>query len=157
MRALLLVLLVASPSLAGPVLVDRVAAVVDGQLVFQSQVEKRASAQKVSRQVARAELIDALLITKDAHLTTSESEIDRALDTILKENNLSRADFEALLKRQGSNLGEYREQIGFQLLEMRWLLEHANGASLQADGVRMALREKLLTQLRKRAVIEVFE
>ncbi|MBL8938034.1 MAG: hypothetical protein JNM69_25955 [Archangium sp.] len=156
MRALLLLLL-SSSSFAGPVLVDRVAAIVDGQLVFQSQVEKRASAQKVSRQVARAELIDALLITKDAHLTTSESEIDRALDTILKENNLSRADFKDLLERQGSSLAEYREQIGFQLLEMRWLLAHANGASLQADDVRLALREKLLTQLRKRAVVEVFE
>lgn len=157
MRALLLVLFVSSRSLAGPVLVDRVVAFVDGQLVFQSQVEKRASAQKVSRQVARAELIDALLIARDAGLTPTDSDVDGALDTIAKENRLDRAALEAEVKRQGLTVAEYREQLRSQLLELRWLLARANGASLETADERLALREKLLTALRKRAVVEVFE
>ncbi len=157
MRALLLVLVVSSSSFAGPVLVDRVAAAVDGQLVFRSQVEKRVITQKVSPRVARAELIDALLIAKDAGFTPTESEIDGALDTIAKGNAVDRTALEAEVKRQGLTVAEYREQLRGQLLEMRWILARANGASLKTDEERAALREKLLAPLRKRAVIEVFE
>lgn len=156
MRALLLVLF-ASSSFAAPVLVDRVVASVDGQLVFHSQVEKRAAAQKVSRSVARTELIDALLVAKDAGFTPSEREIDGALDTIAKETGLDRAALEAEVKKQGLVVSEYREQVRTQLLEMRWLLARANGASLKTADERTALRAKLLSELRKRAVIEVFE
>lgn len=160
MRASLLVLLLlASSSSAGPVLVDRVVAIVDGELVFQSRVERRASLRPGPKDVrrARAELIDELLIAKDAHTTPSEEEVDRALETIMKDNQLDRPTLEAELKRQGLSLSEYRGQLRTQLLEMRWLMARANGASLKTTEAIAALREQLLAPLRKRAVIEVFE
>lgn len=158
MRALLLLFLASSAS-AGPVLVDRVVAIVDGELVFQSRVERRVALQQGPKDArrARAELIDELLIAKDAHTTPSEDEVDRALETIIKDNQIDRPRLEAELKRQGLSLPEYRGQLRTQLLEMRWLMMRADGAPLKTTEAMTALRERLLVPLRKRAVIEVFE
>jgi peptidyl-prolyl cis-trans isomerase SurA len=163
MRVLLLTLLFALPTLAGPVLVDRVVATVDGELVFLSQVERRVALLKGLPQSARAaalvsareELIDALLIAKDARFTATDAEVDAALDALAKENRLDRAGLEAVVRKEGLELAEYRDQLREQLAEMRWLMSHADGAPMSTGPQRRALRERLVAQLRKRAVIEV--
>ncbi|MBL8923099.1 MAG: hypothetical protein JNJ54_29890 [Myxococcaceae bacterium] len=161
--------LVALAASAQPVLVDRIAAVVDGEPVFQSDVERRASRddpdakapQQRLRALARArlDLIDAKLIAKDFRVTPTDAEIDAAIDGVAKGAKLDRAALEAAVTRHGMSLAEYREVLRSQLLELRWLMTRSKerSVSISSDAEREALRTSLVVELRKRAVIEVFE
>lgn len=154
---------------AQPVLVDRIAAVVDGRPVFHSEVVRRASgevsqarsaeAQRKAYEKARGDLVDAALIAKDLGFSPTDTEVDAAIEEVSKSAKLDRAGLEAAVKQQGLSFAEYRESLKAQLLEMRWLLTRARerSVSVSKENERAALRTELLTQLRKRAVIEVFE
>ncbi len=161
MRALSSVVLLASSAIADPVLVDRVIASVDGQPVFRSELERRLAPQKhaspEARRLAREALIDARLIAKDVGSAPTEEEVDQAFDAVAKNAGLDRAGLEAEAKRQGLLLPDYREELRAQLSELRWLMLRSKGTTPATPEARATLRAKLLADLRKRAVIEVFE
>lgn len=154
---------------AQPVLVERIVAVVDGEPVFQSEVERRATRDapdakappQRQRALARAkvDLIDAKLIAKDMGGAPTDAEIDAAIEGVAKGAKLDRAALEAAVVRHGMTLAEYREVLRSQLLELRWLMSRARerDVSIASDTEREALRTSLVVVLRKRAVIEVFE
>lgn len=154
---------------AQPVLVDRIAAVVDGRPIFQSSVEARArrAGAPVTKEAlvkARGELIESALIAREAKdFVVGDSTVDGAVEEVQRTQKLDRAQLEAALKEQGLTLRAYRELIREQIVELRWLMAKATERGLrladeQSRSRELAtLRVQLLRELQRRTVVEVFE
>lgn len=143
MRRLLFVLLaLAAPALARAELVDRVAAVVNNEIVTLREVEQRAAPllEQVEREPAgerrdkdRTEvmrralddligekLMDAEL--KGMNVDVTDQEVDLAVDDVKKQNNISDPDaFAAALKQQGFTPQSYRDFMKKQLAKVKLL------------------------------------
>jgi peptidyl-prolyl cis-trans isomerase SurA len=128
------------PWFAGARIIDRIAAVVNGDVITESEVIARAypfmlqidadtqdPAQNAAKKKQLAKetlqgLIDEKLLSAAAtelQLTVSTEEVDRAIDQILQRNGLSLQDLEAALKQQGTSLKRYREDIRDQLIRYK--------------------------------------
>lgn len=152
----------ASIARAQAVLVDRVAAIVDGRPILRSAVLTRArlplakARTDVERQQlerdARAQLIDDRLIAKDAatlRIEVTTEEVDRALVAIARSNQLAPPQLAAEVEKQGYTMTAYRELLRQQLEAMRWLQARKGDADLDAE------RTRLLVTLRAQATIEL--
>ncbi len=120
-------------------LVDRVAAVVNRDIVTLSEVEARAAPelQKVATEAdssKRAELrkqvlkrsLDALVgeklmesQLKELNIEVADAEIELAIDDVKKQNNIDGAQFEQLLASEGYTLATYRSFMRKHLARMK--------------------------------------
>lgn len=125
---LALLALLAVPALARAELVDRIAAVVNNDLITQSEVEARAAADlarlrpdpdPTRRAEQRAELIKKsleLLIgeklleaqIKELSIEVTDSEVDLSLEEVKKQNGLSSDQLEAALTQEGYSMATYK-------------------------------------------------
>ena len=164
-----------------PVPLDGIAAIVDDEIVFRSEIEAEArrsepklSHDPVQRRVELAALhkellahaIDNILIARDCkrlHLEATDAEVSAGIDSVAKANNLTRKRLEIEIANAGFTTLEYQEEIRRQILEQRWLMTRASGKidrkkTPDAESFQAALqkqREALLVDLRSRAYIEV--
>ncbi|RMH37867.1 MAG: hypothetical protein D6689_20620 [Deltaproteobacteria bacterium] len=121
------------------VLLDRVVAVVNDEIILQSDLERRllplaaslddirderererrrrALAQQVLDDLVNERLV--LEAAKEAKLEVSEREVDNALAEIKKQNNLDDAGLAKALAMQGYTMSSYREDVRRQILRMR--------------------------------------
>lgn len=120
-------------------LVDRVAAVVNRDIVTLSEVEARAAPElqragaegdPTKRNALRKEAIkhaldsligEKLMETqlKDLNIDVAEGEIDLAIDDVKKQNNIEGAQFEQLLSSEGYSLTTYRSFMKKHLARMK--------------------------------------
>ncbi len=121
---------------ARAVVIDRIVAVVNKDIITLSQVQEagrgefaqlqqRYNGRRLKQEIERVQrkYLD-LLITrrlrvnraKAMDLSFSDSEVDRALDDVKKRNNISDSELEVLLKREGMTIPEYRERVGEEIL-----------------------------------------
>jgi peptidyl-prolyl cis-trans isomerase SurA len=134
-----LALLLAGSSARAEV-VDRVAAVVNQDIITLSEVEERA-APEMERLSAerdpkkRAEARQALLLRftnqligeklmdkeiKELGLSATEREVDQAIDDVLRQNNLeSREALEERIRAEGLSMKTYREVLAGQMSRMK--------------------------------------
>jgi len=71
---------------------------------------------------ALREMIDERIIIRVAEeneIAVKESELDQAIQNILKSNNISQDQFELMLANQETTLADYREQVRRQMLIQR--------------------------------------
>lgn len=128
---LLLALLVALSGIAHAAeLVDRVVAIVNGQLITLFDLNGEVSAlvqrtQGVSlspddprmaelRQQVLQSMINDLLIESEAarlKITVSETEIDSQIAELRKKNNMTQSQFQAALAKEGLTMKEFRKRI----------------------------------------------
>ncbi len=172
---LLLVWLCLAPLLARAqvLLVDRVAAAVDLHAITRSSVEARArplvvgsktEAQKEgARRAALMELIEEQLIRQEAQrlgIEVRDEEVDKALQEVAKQNELTVVELFAEIKRQGLEAAQYQAMLRAKLLELRWLNQRMNHAAMPTEetarvNFMVTERARLLEVLRSAAVIEV--
>ncbi|MBX3161217.1 MAG: SurA N-terminal domain-containing protein [Deltaproteobacteria bacterium] len=127
-RALLALCVLAAPAAAAPVgavaPIDRPAALVGGEVLWQSQVEERlASAPQRARQGLVDEMIDEILYLRgadEAHLDVASAEIDQALEEIKRQNAIDDAKLDAELHRIGMSRAAYRVDLGRQIRLLRF-------------------------------------
>jgi len=143
LRVLALVLLLfwagAFPAL--PRTLDRVVATVDDEVLTQSelqeavelfvhqigQTQQRAPTEYEMKALERRvleDLIDKKLLeahAKEAGITASEEEVDRAVDDVLSRANLTRDQLEEALRRDGIRSEEYRDQIRNQIVKAKMI------------------------------------
>lgn len=121
---------------ARAVVIDRIVAVVNKDIITLSQVQEagrgeftqlqqRYNGRRLKQEIERVQrkYLD-LLITrrlrvnraKEMELSFSDSDVDRALDDVKKRNNISDSELEVLLKREGMTIPEYRERVGEEIL-----------------------------------------
>lgn len=129
--------------------VESIAAVVGNEIILQSEVEDHAkpllrelarigdAAQRTARATAvRREILDRLiddelilLQANELRLSVTGEEIDRSIEQIKKENNLSAAQLRDALQAQGMSMASYRQDLKKQILRFR-VLNIAVGARL---------------------------
>jgi len=118
-------------------LVDRVAAVVNGQVITLSEVEQRAAPELARMQVPMAERAEArqkvlkqaldVLIgeklleaqVKELNIEISDQEIDLGIQDVLKQNHLEQAQFEQALRSEGYTMASYREFMRGHMAKMK--------------------------------------
>lgn len=131
--------LVLGTGVARAELVDKVAAVVNRDIITQSEVEKRA-APELSRLTVREpdkraeersrllkSALDALIGEKlmeeqiqELGLTVTDSDVDMAVADVRKQNNISdSAQFERLLATEGFTIDSYKEFLHKQMARMK--------------------------------------
>ncbi len=120
---------------------DRVLAIVNDDLVLESEVEQaalmtfKATGREVdfdstagrrqwdeTKHKALDDLIDEKLVLQQASelkLQVTSEQVDRALDDVKQQNGLSESQFREALKAQGFSLESYRRQLRKQILEMQ--------------------------------------
>lgn len=139
-RLLSLLLLLAAP-LSRAELVDRVAAVVNNELVALSEVEQRAAPELARansekdaqrRGALRCEAlkrgVDQLIgerllesVLRELNIEVTEQDIDAAMEDVRRQNNLDTQQFENLLRAEGYSLKGYREFMKKHLAKLKLL------------------------------------
>jgi peptidyl-prolyl cis-trans isomerase SurA len=118
-------------------LVDRVAAVVNGQVITLTEVEQRAAPELARVQVPLAERADARMkILKQAldvligerllddqvktlGVEVTDQEIDLGIEDVLRQNHLEKEQFEQALKSEGYTMVSYREFMRHHMSRMK--------------------------------------
>lgn len=140
-RALVLSLVLCAPLAArADRVVEKVVAVVNDEIILQSELEQWAAPQLQQRgaldldssagkkafdDVKREtleKLIDSRLVLQQAgelKLAVSNDEVERALDEVKKQNKLDDATFAEALKQQGFTLDSYKKNLKRQILELK--------------------------------------
>ena len=114
-------------------LIDKIVVTVEKDVVTQSEIEKETkkvlngndinnidnlTLKKIKSDVTKR-LIERKLIFQHAELTNiniSEPEIDQVLDNIIKNNNITIETLKEDLKKNNSNLLEFRDDLKFQII-----------------------------------------
>jgi peptidyl-prolyl cis-trans isomerase SurA len=121
--------------------VERIAAVVDDEVLLASEVEERAApfmaqiasitdkTQRATRaEAVRREVLDRLIDdqlifskAKELKLTVSSEEVDRSIEGIKKDHSLSDEQLRQALTAQGMSMATYRQDVKKQVLRYRVL------------------------------------
>lgn len=143
-------------------IIDRIAAVVNGEVITESEIIARAAPflsqidaevsdpaanqarkQELLKETLRGLIDEKLLLQAagDLQLSVTTEEVDRGVDQILKRNGLTLADLERALKEQGSSLKKYREEIRDQLLRLKVMSAKLQGKVNVTDEEALAACE----------------
>jgi peptidyl-prolyl cis-trans isomerase SurA len=147
---------------AAPHVLDRVAALVNDEMIPLSEVYERA-APDIARLQAEGELtpekrrgilklaLDSLIADrllaaeqKSAAIEVSEQEIDYAIDDVRKQNNMDQTTFERALAAQGFTPASYRDKMRRDLAAMKLLgLKVRSRIKVDEDEVRAEYNREL--------------
>ena len=148
-------------------LVDRVAAVVNNDVITLSEVEKRAAPElaRIDQETGGAErgqkraaamkrtldtMIDEKLVDnelKELKVTIGDKEVDAAIDEVKKSYNLNDEQLQQAVAREGYTLAEYREQMRKQIGRYKLISEKVrknvkvSDADVQTEYDRMTRAE----------------
>jgi peptidyl-prolyl cis-trans isomerase SurA len=156
------------PAAASARVVERVAAVINDEVLLLSQVNDRmrpllAQLQQIPDATARQQkheelkrqmlqmMIDEELIRQEAaklKLTVSEKDLELAIADVMKKNNLTREQLEDALRQEGKDLRSYKETIlRPQLLRLRVLNVQVRSRIMVGDEEVKAFYQKNLRAL----------
>lgn len=137
-------------------ILDRVIAVVNDEIVLQSEVDQFVIAQRKAmeetespeaqkalsqlRKKALDDLVDARLIAQHAvelKLSVTQEEVDRAQEEVRSQNKLDEAGFREALKQQGFTMEAYRKNLKRQILNLKVMRTAVQSrVSVSEDDVR---------------------
>lgn len=113
-------------------LIDRIVAVVNDDIITLSDVQ--AAAQPYAQQndtpdrkdMLYRDVLDQLINERllsqqvqKAQIDVTDDEVERAIEDILKQNNISRAELEQAIRQRGMSMGQYREDLESQLVRLK--------------------------------------
>ncbi|MGF1511003.1 MAG: peptidylprolyl isomerase [Myxococcota bacterium] len=114
------------------ILVDRIAAVVNEDVVTESEVRLAARAQNtpeydaVAREKVFQAALDSLIAEKliaqkieEAEIEVTQTDLERAIDDIIKQNSITRAELEQALAARGISMSQYRADLEVQLRRLK--------------------------------------
>jgi peptidyl-prolyl cis-trans isomerase SurA len=129
--------LLAGTVLAADVTVNKIAAVVNGEMITLHALRANAEAELARLNIPREDprvsvlmrnvlevMINDILLRQEAtryKLSISDSEVDAEIRKIIQTNNMTQESFEASLAKQGTALDQLRERIRNTLLRNRML------------------------------------
>ena len=106
-------------------LVDRIIAVVNDDIIIKSELDAAVVIPSPSEQQIREvldQLINERLMTQqiqEANIEVSESDVDSAIQDILRTNNLTEADLQRAIEARNLTMGQYREDLKSQLIRLQ--------------------------------------
>ena len=118
------------------VLVDRIVAVVNKDVITLSELNeaiaaagrqlRRQGTQAPDREVLERQLLERLIVDKaqlqfarDSGIRVDEVQLDRALQRIAEQNNMTLADFRAALEKDGVAINRFRDEVRDQIMLTR--------------------------------------
>src|SRR5690349_4401588 len=134
---LALPLLCLAPAAAAPVVLDRVVAVVNDEVILESELDQMAIPTfrdgdpetpegKRKLESHRRKVLDSLIEkqlisqqAKEMKISATAEEVRKAVDEVKKNNNLDDEQFKEALKSQGFSLETYQKQLKQQLVELK--------------------------------------
>lgn len=147
------VLLILAAAPAGARVVDRIAAIVDDQVITTSEVDDRATSlrqQGATRGDLRRQALESLIGDKlfarqlaDLNVEITDSELSVALDDVRKQNGFaSEEQLKQAVERQGLSWSEYRETMREQLAHMKLInLKVRSRVKISEDEVKRRYAE----------------
>ncbi|HUJ86063.1 MAG TPA: peptidylprolyl isomerase [Burkholderiales bacterium] len=119
-----------------PVLVDRIVAVVNKEAITQSELDDQVAAaeRQLGRQgtplperaVLQRQVLDRLILVKaqlqlakETGIRIDDVQVDRAVERIAENNNLTLAAFRSALERDGVSFDKFRDQVRDQIILTR--------------------------------------
>ena len=165
MARLLIVLLLSFPALAfaqRAVLVDRIVAVVNKEVITYSELNEAVGAAQrqlhrqntpaPSRAVLERQILERMILDKaqlqmarDIGLRVDELQLDRAVQRIAERNNMTLADFRGVLERDGVPFDAWRQDLREQILLSRLREREVNDKIHVSDGEIDLFLEELKT------------
>ena len=129
----------AATSSGGRTVIDRVAAVIEGDIITLRELEEKASqylgqlpAEGAERETRRNEILQKVLdieigeriVGKELEanrdrLGVTDADVDRAIEQVMQSNNLTRERLQAALYAQGMTWSEYRKTLREQIERAR--------------------------------------
>jgi len=119
--ALTLFFLTGKASIAGAsVVVDRVVAVVNDDIITMSDLERETAKTpaKADQRILLEDMINRKLqmaAAKRAGMDVTEKELNEAVDDIMKRNGMDRKQFETALAKEGLSVDQYRQELKEQM------------------------------------------
>jgi peptidyl-prolyl cis-trans isomerase SurA len=109
-----------SSAASASVVVDRVIAVVNDEIITMSDLQREAgkTADKIDERLLLEDMINRKLqmaAAKRAGMDVTEKEVSDAVEDIMKRNSLDRRQFEAALAKEGLTLEQYRAELKEQM------------------------------------------
>jgi parvulin-like peptidyl-prolyl isomerase len=175
----------AEPAAAPAVLVDKIAAVVAEVTILRSDVlaaarpfyakigrpeEHAAEVEQLHKEIL-GRMIEDVLVAREArrlNLQVNDAEIEQAKEWIAKQNNLTKAQLESEVRKQGVGKEEYEGELHRQLTAEKWVAlkvrprvkmaaPTSNKPEDQAPFIQAleTERKKLVDELRQAAYVEV--
>lgn len=153
--------------------VDRIAAVVNGEIILLSEVEEVAGpalpppgTDAARRQAILSRAVDELVadklvteVAKEQGLEPAPAEIDAAIENVKRENRIDDKALEAALAQQGLTMESYREMLSKQLTRMKVAeVKVRPRVNVSEDDVRRRYQEmtKGMTTIEERRLRDVF-
>jgi peptidyl-prolyl cis-trans isomerase SurA len=151
------VILLGSSTPARAEIVERIVAVVNDQIVLLSDLQQRVREygpqldriqdptmrQQQLELLRRRELerlVDNVLIEEEGiklKLEVSSAELDQAVESVLKQNNVTRAEMIATLEQEGYAFSQYRVDLRRQILRLKTInMAVRSRVSVSADEIR---------------------
>lgn len=130
---------------------DRIVANVNGEIILLSDVRSQMALLKgvvgesgrTTGKVSERDILDAMVeekivahYAKENNVIIKESEIDKAVENIKRNNNFTDKILEEVLKREGLSIGDYREKMKNQMMIQRITSMEAPGAEVSDGEVR---------------------
>lgn len=121
------------PAYAEPAgeLVDRVVAVVGGDVITLSELEEAAA---VSPDAPRDKLLEQLIEEKliemkarEQGVSVSDSEVEAAMERHMAQMDVSREKFEQMIAQKGVSVKEYKERIRTELMKVKFVKGNIQG------------------------------
>jgi peptidyl-prolyl cis-trans isomerase SurA len=129
--ASLLLVCLAAPS-DGRVLLDRIVAVVNDEVVTLSEVETAATPYlpqndtEAKKKALYKDILDQLVAErllgqqiKEAKIDINEDEVDRAIKDITRQNKITEEELKQAVEARGMSIGQYREDLKTQLIRLK--------------------------------------
>jgi peptidyl-prolyl cis-trans isomerase SurA len=160
-----LLALVVCPQLAHAEVIERVAAVVNDQVILLSDLRRRAApfleqaladatdqgertlrVKKIYKQLLQ-QLVDEELVeqaAKKTNVSVTDSEVDQAIDNVRRQNGMTEDAFWQAVKGQGFTDKQYRQDVRKQLLRLKVLNQRVRSrVNMTEQTVREAYDDRL--------------
>lgn len=113
-------------------LVDRIVAIVNDDVVTWSELQQavgpfleRAGPEKQREQLTK-DALDQLIADRllnqqvaEAQITVEDDEVERAIEDICRQNNISREQLQQAVETRGLSMGQYKEDLKLQLVRLK--------------------------------------
>src|SRR5687767_4067873 len=149
-------------------LIDRVAAVVNEEVITLSEVEaaakpfmEKASDEEKKKALLKDvldELISERLLSqqiKEANITVSDEDVQAAVEDILKRNKITMEELQAALDQNGTSMSKYREDLKTQLIRLKIVDQKVRQRVVVPEGEIKAEFEKRTAGEKKEQVVRI--
>ncbi len=142
-----------SAAAIGPVVIDRIVAIVNGEIITLSDLQREMEKRKdgADERLVLEDMIDRKLqmaAAKKDGMAVTDGELDEAISDIQKRNHMDEADFKVALAKEGLTLEQYRTELREQMTISRLFNKYVRSGLTVSDAEARAYYDRNLQHYR---------